>query len=149
MRCPRHSHVTRIALTLCAALSASVTAAAADRAAEQASVLGWRAQRLGELTGDSSWLTLAGLFWLQEGENRLGSGPEWPSWIMRRGENGRTFQVGGNRVRFSPSPAGVLLNGTAVDSVASQRCRGEPTCWRAPAALLRDRARRQAGRAGA
>ena len=75
MRSPRHSHVTLIALTLCAALTASATAAAADPAAEQASVLGWRAQRLAELTSDTGWLTLAGLFWLKEGDNSFGSGP--------------------------------------------------------------------------
>jgi hypothetical protein len=131
MRCPRHSHVTRVALTLCAALSASVTAAAADRAAEQTSVLGWRAQRLGELTGDTGWLTLAGLFWLKEGDNSFGSGPGNDLILDNAAlaKTAGTFQVGGNRVRFLAQPgAGVLLNGTAVDSVALHSdAAGEPT----------------------
>jgi uncharacterized protein len=33
----------------------------------------WRAQAEASLRADDSWLTLAGLFWLHEGENRFGS----------------------------------------------------------------------------
>jgi uncharacterized protein (DUF1684 family) len=32
----------------------------------------WRAQRLAELTSDTGWLTLVGLFWLDPGENTFG-----------------------------------------------------------------------------
>jgi len=35
----------------------------------------WRAQREAELKADDGWLTLVGLFWLQEGVNRVGSDP--------------------------------------------------------------------------
>ena len=35
----------------------------------------WRAQRLAELTSDSGWLTLIGLYWLKEGQNSVGMGP--------------------------------------------------------------------------
>lgn len=34
----------------------------------------WRAWRIERLTSETSWLTLIGLHWLQEGDNRLGSG---------------------------------------------------------------------------
>ncbi len=33
----------------------------------------WRSQRLARLTSEESWLSLTGLFWLQEGENVFGS----------------------------------------------------------------------------
>jgi uncharacterized protein (DUF1684 family) len=33
----------------------------------------WRAQRLADLTSESGWLTLIGLFWLKEGKNTFGS----------------------------------------------------------------------------
>jgi uncharacterized protein (DUF1684 family) len=33
----------------------------------------WRARRLDRLTADSGWLTLTGLYWLDEGENLFGS----------------------------------------------------------------------------
>jgi uncharacterized protein (DUF1684 family) len=35
----------------------------------------WRAERQAELTSENGWLTVVGLFWLQEGENRFGSDP--------------------------------------------------------------------------
>ena len=35
----------------------------------------WRAGRLQRLTADDGWLTVAGLFWLKEGDNRVGTGP--------------------------------------------------------------------------
>lgn len=36
----------------------------------------WRAQRLAELNSETGWLTLIGLYWLKEGPNTLGIGPE-------------------------------------------------------------------------
>jgi len=33
----------------------------------------WQTQRLTELKSENGWLTLVGLFWLKEGENKLGS----------------------------------------------------------------------------
>jgi hypothetical protein len=39
------------------------------------SVEAWRAQREADLKADDGWLTLVGLFWLQEGVNRVGSAP--------------------------------------------------------------------------
>ncbi|HMA18769.1 MAG TPA: DUF1684 domain-containing protein [Thermoanaerobaculia bacterium] len=33
----------------------------------------WRADRIGRLTADDGWLSVVGLFWLEEGENSLGS----------------------------------------------------------------------------
>jgi len=35
----------------------------------------WRAQHQKELTADDGWLTVAGLDWLKEGENRVGADP--------------------------------------------------------------------------
>lgn len=36
----------------------------------------WRVERLAELKAPDGWLALAGLYWLEEGENTFGSGPE-------------------------------------------------------------------------
>lgn len=36
----------------------------------------WRAQRLAELNSETGWLTLVGLYWLKEGRNSVGQGPE-------------------------------------------------------------------------
>ncbi|HKG15710.1 MAG TPA: hypothetical protein VKB12_20485, partial [Pyrinomonadaceae bacterium] len=35
----------------------------------------WKAKRLANLKGEDGWLSLVGLHWLKEGENRLGSDP--------------------------------------------------------------------------
>jgi uncharacterized protein (DUF1684 family) len=35
----------------------------------------WRADREARLTADGGWLTVAGLFWLKEGDNRFGTDP--------------------------------------------------------------------------
>ncbi len=40
-----------------------------------ASIAEWRTGRLQRLTAADGWLTVAGLFWLKEGENRAGAGP--------------------------------------------------------------------------
>ncbi|HEV7743560.1 MAG TPA: DUF1684 domain-containing protein [Pyrinomonadaceae bacterium] len=36
----------------------------------------WQSERLASLTKDDGWLTLAGLYWLNEGENKFGSDPK-------------------------------------------------------------------------
>jgi len=41
----------------------------------QEEILDWRAARDASIRRENSWLALAGLFWLKEGENRLGSDP--------------------------------------------------------------------------
>lgn len=38
----------------------------------------WRRQRHEELAGPDSWFGVAGLFWLEEGGNAVGSGPDCP-----------------------------------------------------------------------
>jgi uncharacterized protein (DUF1684 family) len=41
----------------------------------QKGIEAWRQAREARLRSDTGWLTVAGLFWLKEGENRLGSDP--------------------------------------------------------------------------
>ena len=38
-------------------------------------ILQWRARKLDELVGENGWLSLAGLFWLNQGRNLVGSNP--------------------------------------------------------------------------
>ena len=44
-----------------------------DKKAYQKSIEDWNHSRLERLKGKSGWLNLAGLYWLQDGENRFGS----------------------------------------------------------------------------
>jgi uncharacterized protein (DUF1684 family) len=48
--------------------------AAVDDAAHVQQVKEWRRTRVAELTADDGWLTLVGLYWLQPGVTRVGSG---------------------------------------------------------------------------
>jgi uncharacterized protein (DUF1684 family) len=49
--------------------------ASAEEMAYKDEVEKWRKEREEGLKGDEGWLTVAGLYWLREGENRFGSGP--------------------------------------------------------------------------
>src|SRR5881396_2912322 len=44
-----------------------------DDAAYAKEIAQWQTQRLTELKSEGGWLTLVGLFWLKEGDNKLGS----------------------------------------------------------------------------
>src|SRR5260221_13013519 len=50
---------------------------AADRLPDDypAQIESWRTAREARLRSDDGWLTVAGLFWLHDGENRFGSDP--------------------------------------------------------------------------
>jgi uncharacterized protein (DUF1684 family) len=56
-------------------LAAGLAASATGDAAYRAEVLKWRADREARLKADGGWLTVAGLFWLKEGESRFGTDP--------------------------------------------------------------------------
>lgn len=63
------------ALALCFCAGAALAAAGEDAAAYRASVEKWRAEYEADLKSDTGWLTVAGLFWLHEGENKFGAEP--------------------------------------------------------------------------
>ncbi len=56
-------------------LLASGLAPPAAGPAYRAEIEGWRRQREARLEAEDGWLAVAGLFWLDEGLNRFGSGP--------------------------------------------------------------------------
>jgi uncharacterized protein (DUF1684 family) len=53
-------------------------AATFDAATHKSEIQKWQSDRLASLTKDNSWLTLIGLFWLNESENKFGSDPKNP-----------------------------------------------------------------------
>ena len=125
----------RLASALCAsALLASGVALAAteaaparlapkpgqDAATEQSDVEAWRAKRLTNLKSDTGWLTLAGLFWLKDGENTFGSDAssslrlENPALAANAG----SFVKSGEKVRFvAGKGGGITHEGKPVTSV--------------------------------
>jgi len=111
---------------LCATLAAALTAAtaaaapAADLQIERATIEKWRADRLAELTNETGWLTLVGLFWLDPGENTFGRAPtntlvlNHPSLAPTAG----TFVLNAGKVTFTAKPdAGITHGGQPVTSI--------------------------------
>jgi uncharacterized protein (DUF1684 family) len=65
--------------TACRQTTTSITpAAVVDVAGYKSQIQKWQSNRLTSLTKEDGWLTLVGLFWLNEGENRFGSDPGNP-----------------------------------------------------------------------
>ena len=54
-------------------IAAAVTVLAAENTAYVSSIEEWRQQRESKLKAEDGWLSLAGLFWLHEGENAVGA----------------------------------------------------------------------------
>jgi len=95
----------------------------------QEQIMDWRQRRDERLASDSGWMTLVGLEWLQEGENRVGTGTASTIKIPGGPAHWGTIHVEGDELRFIPAPdSGVTVNGaeaTEVMLVADNA--GEPT----------------------
>jgi uncharacterized protein len=121
----RHAALLAPVLLLLASVAepAAGPAPAASQASlqeEQARINAWRAKRVESLTSDGGWLTLAGLFWLKEGDNSFGRDPgntlllDNPALAHTAGR----FVLQGHQVRFIADPAaGVTHDGKPVDTI--------------------------------
>jgi uncharacterized protein (DUF1684 family) len=67
--------MTRATALTAALLAGGLAAPAFADEAYRAQVRQWREDREARLKADGGWLTVAGLFWLQEGDNRFGTDP--------------------------------------------------------------------------
>ena len=100
--------------------SATVAAAATDAATEQATVEQWRAKRLASLTSDKGWLTLAGLFWLKDGENTFGSAASNSLHLENAALPAKagSFVKAGDKVRFvAAKESGITHEGKPVTTI--------------------------------
>src|SRR6516162_6825265 len=113
-----------VALVLTLSSGAAPPAARADSGvdpeAERTLIGDWRTQRVEALTSDGGWLTLAGLFWLQEGDNSFGRASsnslvlDNPALAERCGN----FIRSGHAVRFVAAPgSGVTHAGNPVSDL--------------------------------
>jgi uncharacterized protein len=87
---------------------------------ERASVAAWREERRNSLTSDTGWLTLAGLFWLKEGQNSFGRSPSNALRLDNPAlaDSAGTFTLSGHTVSFTARRgSGVTHDGVAVTSL--------------------------------
>jgi len=95
----------------------------------QASIETWRAERYARLSQSDGWLTLVGLEWLKEGENRVGSGADNDIHLAGGvGHWGSVF-VKGDELRFiSADTENVSIDGEpSAEAELVADAAGEPT----------------------
>jgi uncharacterized protein (DUF1684 family) len=97
--------------------TASAGSKAAPAASYKASVESWRKEREEDLRSENGWLTVAGLFWLKEGENSFGTDPS-NAIVLPKGSAPAHAGVfvfkGGKTVIRVEGGAPVTLDGKAV-----------------------------------
>ena len=77
----------------------------------------WQTQRLAELKSEDGWLTLVGLFWLKEGDNKLGSDPALEIVLLKDKvpAYAGVFTVRNGVVQFeAPAKSGFTVEGKPV-----------------------------------
>jgi len=97
----------------------SIAAATLD-SAYRVEIDQWRQQREAALRADGGWLTVTGLFWLKEGANSLGSGPENDILLPESAPAslGTVKVEKGSAVFTAAAPSSVTLNGKPVQEAA-------------------------------
>ncbi len=90
----------------------------------------WRTQRETRLKSDTGWLTVAGLFWLKEGDNRFGTAPENDIVLPEGSAPPRAgvflLQQGRCSVTIEPGVAATLQGNPAPLTTASLRDDTQP-----------------------
>lgn len=110
-------------MLLCALLLGAIALAQplAPDPAYTAEIEQWRRGREARLRSDDGWLSLAGLFWLKEGENTVGAGPS-NDIVLPKGsapERLGVFEFHNGTVSFHSAPGvTVTINGSAATSAA-------------------------------
>lgn len=83
----------------------------------RAEVQKWRLEREAKLKADDGWLTVAGLFWLKEGDNRAGAAETLEIVLPKGSAPPRigVFTLHGSHIEFHSAPnSGALVNGKPV-----------------------------------
>ncbi len=68
-----HFTIALVLIVSSVILGCSRSGSSIDPAAEKKEIEAWQKERLARLTRPDGWLTLCGLFWLKDGQNRCGS----------------------------------------------------------------------------
>lgn len=119
-------------LAMCLAPAPPASAATAADASYLQTIESWQKDRVESLKNESGWLTLVGLYWLEEGENLFGSDPGTNNVILPEGKApavaGALLRRGSSvRVRTEPG-AGITSGGQPVTELElASDAGGEPT----------------------
>jgi uncharacterized protein (DUF1684 family) len=120
MKAPRWLIWAVLPAVACGGETAAPPALSPDLAAYLAEVESWRAERMEGLRQPDSWLSLAGLYWLEEGANSIGADPV-SDLVLPAGRAAARLGVlsrTGRQVRFEAAPdAAVSQEGQSVTSV--------------------------------
>ena len=82
-----------------------------------AHIAGWDSTRLQRLKAPDGWLNLAGLFWLQPGENSVGSDPDNDIVFPRGPARIGVMTLAGDQVSFHPSgDVNVMADGKEISA---------------------------------
>src|SRR6267142_161441 len=104
--------VSLLLLNSCARTSPKIDASAYAKEIAQ-----WQAQRLADLKSEDGWLTLVGLFWLKEGDNKIGSDKS-NDIVLSPGKIGTqtgAFVLKNGKVQFeTPPKSGFTVEGKPV-----------------------------------
>lgn len=110
--------------------AAALMLLAAGDAAYRAEIERWREQAERSLRADDGWLTVAGLFWLKEGDNRLGSGKgneiELPAGSAPARAGVIRFQSGKAELQIAPGVRAALNGKPVVSAVMRPDSDGKP-----------------------
>src|SRR5215213_287335 len=108
-----------LAMLVCACNRQSQVAKVDENAYRQ-EIDKWHTERASQLRSEDGWLTLVGLFWLKDGENRLGSDPS-NQIILPQGkapQHAGSIWVDKGVVRLEAKPeAGITSDGKPVDKL--------------------------------
>ncbi|WP_223833844.1 DUF1684 domain-containing protein [Spirosoma profusum] len=99
------------------AMIAAVGFHAPDEPSYRAQLEEWHQNRIKSLKSETGWLNLAGLFWLNEGKNSVGRGPDFDVRFPVANELKELgiFTLQNGEVRFTPNPgASVQADGKPV-----------------------------------
>ena len=112
---------SRFALVAATGLLALV-AAAPDATSYRAEIEAWRAKRLASLKREDGWLSLVGLFWLEEGVNKIGADPKANRIALPEGsapEALGSLDLSGGVVTLKANPdAGLAVGGKPVTTMS-------------------------------
>ena len=78
----------------------------------------WHQDRWKELDNESGWLTLIGLFWLKEGENKFGSDRANDIVIPKLAAHAGSFSLSKGAVRIDTASPGFTVEGKPIKTLA-------------------------------